>query len=84
MLIKNTIQIIDDMLHFGIYKDNLETLINKCNKINNCVIKENILCKQHFYNLIADLEQNSINLTEDDLYITENIINIKTFLLTCN
>jgi len=82
MSIKNTIILINNMLILGIYKDNLETLINKCKQI---IEKDyNISHKQYFYDLISDLEENYINLIEDDLYITENIINIKKFLLTCN
>jgi hypothetical protein len=70
------------MLILGIYKENLETLINKCKQI---IEKDyNISHKQYFYDLISDLEEQYINLIEDDLYITENIINIKKFLLTCN
>jgi hypothetical protein len=82
MVIKNTILLINNMLILGIYKDNLETLIDKCKQI---IEKDyNISHKQYFYDLISDLEENYINLIEDDLYITENIVNIKKFLLTCN
>jgi len=82
LIIKNTILLINHMLILGIYKENLETLINKCKQI---IEKDyNISHKQYFYDLISDLEEQYINLIEDDLYITENIINIKKFLLTCN
>ena len=85
MIIKNTMCIIDDMLNFGIYKDNLEILINNCKKIRSSIlIKHNISQHQYFYNLLSDLKEQYINLIEDDLYVTENIINIKKFLLKCN
>lgn len=86
MSIKNTIHLINNMMIFGIYKENLEILINKCKKIY-LLKKGNVSHKQYFYDLISELEEqyiNFINLIEDDLYIIENITNIKKFLLTCN
>ena len=51
------------MLILGIYKENLETLINKCKQI---IEKDyNISHKQYFYDLISDLEEQYINLIEE-------------------
>lgn len=65
------------MLIFGIYIDNLEMLINKCNLIKSSINNT------YFYDLIYDLENNVYNLTENDLYVTQNVINIKKFLEHC-
>jgi hypothetical protein len=78
MNVKGIIYLIDDILNFGIYKYNLDLLIDKCNTIIGLI--DNFERKQYFYDIISDLEQNSYHIVENDINTIENIISIKNFL----
>ena len=76
---KDILNLINDILRFGIYKYNLDLLIQKCNKL--IVLIHNYERKQYLYNIISDLEQKCCNFVENDISILEIIVNIKNFLL---
>lgn len=76
---KDILNLIHDILRFGIYKSNLDLLICKCNKL--IALINNYEKKQYLYNIISDLEQKSCNFVENDITILEIIVNIKNFLL---
>lgn len=76
--ITRIIYLIDDILMFGIYKYNLDLLIDKCNNIIRSI--NNYERKQYLYNIISDLEDRSYYIIENDINTIENIISIKKFL----
>jgi hypothetical protein len=66
---------IDEMIEFGIFKENIDNLIQVCKKLN--VYNTN----QYFYNLISNLEDKvtSNAYVINDIYILEDLDFLKTF-----
>ena len=66
---------IDEIREFGIFKENIDNLLQVCKNLN--IYNTN----QYFYNLISNLEEkitSSVYLI-DDIYILEDLDLLKTF-----
>jgi hypothetical protein len=72
---KNILKSIDEMIEFGILKENVDNLVEICKNLQ--VYNTN----QYFYNLISNLEEKitSRAYSLDDVYILEDLVFLKTF-----
>jgi hypothetical protein len=67
---------INEIINFGIFKENIENLIEICKKLD--LYRTN----QYFYNIISDIDQKTMYeyLLIDDIYVIENLNILKSFL----
>ena len=67
---------INEIINFGIFKENVENLIEICKKLD--IYRTN----QYFYNIISDIDQKTMYeyLLIDDIYVIENLNILKSFL----
>jgi hypothetical protein len=75
MQIKSILKNIDEMIEFGIFKENIDNLVHACKNLH--VYNTN----QYFYNLISNLEEKitSRAYSLNDIYILEDLVFLKTF-----
>lgn len=73
----NIVKKIDEIISFGISKEDIDIIIEKCRSFNSK--KPN----QFLENVISDLESKFV-YSLDDVYIIEDLSKIKRFLKRCD
>lgn len=75
MQMKIILKNIDEMIEFGILKENVDNLVEICKNLH--IYNTN----QYFYNLVSNLEEKitSRAYSLDDVYILEDLVFLKTF-----
>jgi hypothetical protein len=73
--VKYVLNKIAESMSFGIFKEEIDVIIQDCKKINK---KDK---NQYFNNIISDLETRFI-YSIDDIYVIEDLVKIRSYLST--
>lgn len=73
--VKYVLNKIAESMSFGIFKEEIDVIIQDCKKINK---KDK---NQYFNNIISDLETKFI-YSIDDIYVIEDLVKIRSYLST--
>lgn len=73
--VKYVLNKIAESMSFGIFKEEIDVIIQDCKKINK---KDQ---NQYFNNIISDLETKFI-YSIDDIYVIEDLVKIRSYLST--